>query len=103
MGQNDRNYSRAEAKKAAAQDKRRLRNFTGTYAGTADWGSVDGTLLTKAVAASARLGGALRLGYTRDGGAYAIGVYGDGEPYTIYIPPDDSIEDVLKGIIEDYE
>jgi hypothetical protein len=49
------------------------------------------------------MGGALRLGYTRDGGAYAVGVYGDGTPFTEYIPPSDDIEVYLKGIIEDYE
>jgi hypothetical protein len=49
------------------------------------------------------MGGALRLGYTKDGGAYAVGIYGDGTPFTEYIPPSDSVEDYLRGVIEDYE
>jgi hypothetical protein len=68
----------------------------------ADWAGVDGTLLAKAVASLARLGGALRLGYTRDGGAYAIGIYGDGDPFTEYVSPNDDINEFLEGLIRDY-
>lgn len=68
----------------------------------ADWGSCNGELLAKAVAALAGLGGALRLGYTRDGGAYAIGIYGDGEPFTEYVSPNDDLDEFLEGLIRDY-
>jgi hypothetical protein len=44
------------------------------------------------------VGGALRLGYSRDGGAYAVGVYGDGDPYTLYHPPEDDIDALLAKI-----
>jgi hypothetical protein len=44
------------------------------------------------------VGGALRLGYSRDGGAYAVGVYGDGDPYTLYHPPEDDIDSLLAKI-----
>ena len=44
----------------------------------ADWIRADAAQLQETIAAVAKTGGALRLGYSRDGGAYAIGVYGDG-------------------------
>lgn len=102
MGINDRAQARKEDKSRKAEEKRKLRKFGSSASDGADWTGVDGTLLGKAVGAIARDGGALRLGYTRDGGAYAIGVYGDGEPYTLYISPNDDIEEVLRGIIEDF-
>ena len=64
----------------------------------ADWSQVSAESLRDAIASVARVGGALRLGYSRDGGAYAIGVYGDGDPYTLYIPPGDDVEDALAKI-----
>lgn len=102
MGPNDRAQNRKDEQKRAAADKRKRRNRDTNMSGAADWESVDGTLLTKAVAAVARMGGALRLGYTRDGGAYAIGVYGDGDPFTEYVKPDDDMDSYLKELIEDY-
>jgi len=102
MGQNDRAYARKEQKQNAAAQKRKLRSFGQSATTGADWSGVDGNLLAKAVAAIARAGGALRLGYTRDGGAYAIGIYGDGDPYTVYVPPDQDIEEFLKGVVEDF-
>ena len=88
-----------------AEDKaveRKRRGHTKTSGAVADWGSVNGDLISKAAAAVARDGGAIRLGYTRDGGAYAVGFYGDGEPFTEYIPPGDDMDDFLKGVIDDY-
>lgn len=102
MGANDAKRNQQDDKRRKADENRKRRaNITSTT-GAADWGSVDGMLLGKAVAEVARGGGALRLGYTRDGGAYAVGFYGDGEPFTEYVPPSQDIEDYLKGIIEDY-
>jgi len=103
VGMNDRLQDRKDDKRKAQQEKRQRRVHSSTTAGIAEWGSVDGELLARAVSVVARMGGALRLGYTRDGGAYAVGIYGDGEPFTEYIPPSDSVEDYLKGVIEDYE
>lgn len=103
VGVNDRAQDRKINRKNQADEKRKRRANISTSQGTADWASVDGILLAKAVGVVARMGGALRLGYTRDGGAYAVGIYGDGEPFTEYIPPSDDIEIWLKGIIEDYE
>ena len=64
----------------------------------ADWRRATASVLQDAVAAVAKTGGAVRLGYSRDGGAFAIGVYGDGDPYTLYVPPDDDIDAVLARV-----
>lgn len=64
----------------------------------ADWGKANPEQLQSAIAATAKVGGALRLGYSRDGGAYAVGVYGDGDPYTLYIAPDEDIDAKLAQI-----
>lgn len=64
----------------------------------ADWSTADPELLKDAIVSCAKVGGALRLGYSRDGGAYAIGVYGDGDPYAIYVPPSDDIDAKLVEI-----
>ncbi len=103
MGNNDRDQNRKDDKAKAAAEKRKRRSSAGGARGTADWASVSGELVCKAVAAVARDGGALRLGYTRDGGAYAVGFYGDGDPFTEYIPPSEDVDEFLKGVIEDYE
>lgn len=102
MGKSD---EQLEQKGKSAKDKeatgtrRRNSHRSGV---PADWACVDGVLLAKAVAALAGLGGALRLGYTRDGGAYAIGIYGDGDPFTEYVSPNDDINEFLEGLIRDY-
>lgn len=103
MGVNDAKQSERENKKNAAGAARRRRANVGSGGNAADWAGVDGTLLAKAVAGVARLGGALRFGYTRDGGAYAIGFYEGDDKWTEYIPPGDDVEEYLKGIIEDYQ
>jgi hypothetical protein len=102
MGANDRARNQRDDKKKKAEETRRRRVNRSTNGTVADWETVSGELLLKAIATVARMGGALRLGYTRDGGAYAIGIYGDGEPFTEYVPPDESVDELMKGIIEDY-
>jgi len=102
MGANDAAQNRKDDKRKAAEDKRRRRSTSQLGNGPADWSTVNGDLLVKAIAAIARDGGALRLGYTRDGGAYAVGFYGDGAPFTEYIPPSEDVDEFLRGVIEDY-
>ncbi len=102
MGQNDRDFSRKESRQAAKSEKRKLRSFGSSASSGADWGAVNGDLVIKAAAALAGMGGALRLGYTRDGGAFALGVYGDGEPYTLYEANIETVEEMLKGMVEDF-
>jgi len=103
MGANDAARNKRDDKAKAAQDKRRRRTASGVSGNVADWAGINGELLSRAVAAVARDGGAVRLGYTRDGGAYAIGFYGDGEPFTEYVPPSEDMDAFLTGVIEDYE
>lgn len=67
---------------------------------TADWMSVNSTLVLEVISALSRAGGAARFGYTRDGGAYAIGVYGDGDPYTVYVGPDEDCDAILRQMVE---
>lgn len=69
----------------------------------ASWSDQDGQKLIEAIDLVAKLGGAIRLGYTRDGGAFAIGVYGDGEPYTEYCRAGDDIVGLLRDIAADME
>lgn len=103
MGINDRAQNRKDEKRAAAAEKRKLRDRTGHDGQVADWATVDGSLLSNFVAAVARDGGAARFGYTRDGGAYAVGIYGDGDPYTVYISPKEDINDWLNESTEDFK
>lgn len=100
---NDVKQNRKDDKARAAAEKRKRRSSHTGGGVTADWSGVDGSLLVRAVAAVARDGGALRLGYTRDGGAYALGFYGDGDPFTEYVPPSDDMDAFLQGVIDDYE
>lgn len=102
MGVNDRAQNKKDESKKVSEAKRLRRSGSVPTGTVADWAAADGVLLAKAIAAIARLGGALRLGYTRDGGAYAVGFYGDGEPFTEYIPPSDDIDEFLRGVINDY-
>lgn len=103
MGVNDRAQNRKDDKRKAAELKRKLRDRSSASGAVADWAQCDGMLLAKFIATVAVDGGAVRFGYTRDGGAYAVGVYGDGEPYTLYISPNEDINDWLRESIEDYQ
>ena len=61
MGVNDREQDRKDDKRRATEEKRQRRSNQGGNGSKADWESVDGALVVKAVAAIARSGGALRL------------------------------------------
>lgn len=102
MGANDREQNRKDDKRRAAEENRKRHSNQSSTKSPADWETVDHELLAKAIAAVAGMGGAIRLGYTRDGGAYAVGIYGDGEPFTEYVPPSDDMDEYLRGVINDY-
>jgi hypothetical protein len=81
---------------------KRARKFVPTTGklGVADWMGANPDALLGAIEAISRTGGAIRFGYTRDGGAYAIGVYGDGEPYTVYVRPNEDLDQTLREMAE---
>lgn len=84
-------------------EQRRIRRQNRGEGSVADWRSVDADLLSRAIAAVASHGFAIRFGYTRDFGAYAIGILGDGEPFTEYIRPTEDIDVYIAGLASDYE
>lgn len=94
---------RAKQSTLERRDARKARREKRNSGEVADFASADPLLLSRAICTLARVGGALRFGYTRDGGAYAIGVYYDGEHDTEYLRPDESLDDYLRGLIEDYD
>lgn len=69
----------------------------------ADWQSVNGETLKRAITAASNVGGAIRCGYSRDGGAYAIGIYGDGDPYTEFVRPSEDLNQFLLDITSLFE
>lgn len=61
--------------------------------------SEDGQKIIEVLDEITEMGGAIRIGRTRDGGALAIGVYGDGgEPYTDYLRPGESTLGYLREL-----
>jgi hypothetical protein len=88
-------------KKKSDLDKIRERRKGALQHEPADWLTADPTLVLRAIAAVARVGGALRFGYTRDGGAYAIGLYLSNDRTTEYVRPHEDINYYLEGLIED--
>lgn len=77
-----------------------LRKRDGEQSDVADWGSVTGTVLIDLVQLVARLGGAVRLGYTRDGGAYSVGIYLDDDRETFYCRPSDDLDGFISELTE---
>lgn len=86
------------AKKAGSTSRQTSLRASIVESRKADWESCDAEQLRTTIAIVAKVGGALRLGYSRDGGAYAVGVYGDGDPYTLYHAPDEDIDALLAKI-----
>ena len=103
MGVNDRVQDKKDASRRVSEAKKEAFKRKGSGSGIADWAGVDGDCVVRCVAAIGVGGGALRLGYTRDGGAYAIGIYDGDDKQTIYVPPSESVEEVLNEIREHYE
>lgn len=72
-----------------------------------DWAEVDHRLVTGAIVAAVRQGGALLFGCSRDKKSYSIKVYADGEGTPFYFPCNasgiDDMERMLTRIIETAE
>lgn len=69
-----------------------------------DWSEIQPTLLTGAVIAAVKQGGALLLGCSRDKKSYSVKVYigGEGTPYYFPCTPNgvEALEEFLYGIIQ---
>lgn len=65
-----------------------------------DWGTVTPKVLIDLVQVVSGLGGAVRLGYTRDGGAYSVGIYLDDDRETFYCRPSDDLDDFITRLTE---
>jgi len=103
MAQVERAAENRKDERKAAKEARKWQGISGRAGGSSNWTEVDGQLVTKAAAVVGSMGGAIRLGYTRDGGAFAVGIYGDGNPFTEYYHDVEEIEDFLRRVIETYE
>lgn len=67
--------------------------------GSMRWSQVNSVNLLELVDLATAVGGAIRLGCSRDGGALAMGVYGDGpEPYTLYSPSSEGMEEHISAL-----
>ena len=66
----------------------------------ADWGTVTPNLLVDLCQVVSGLGGAVRIGYTRDGGAYSVGIYLDDDRETFYCRPSDDLNDFVLRLTE---
>lgn len=65
------------------------------------YGNVDMAYLIELMVAVERVGGAIRLGTTRDGGAFAIGVYGDGpDVYNVYANNVEKLHEHFENLAE---
>lgn len=50
----------------------------------------------------ADVGGAIRLGKSRDGGVVAVGIYGNGDsPYTIYLHDCGELTEVIRCVVDE--
>lgn len=75
-----------------------LKRIERSVSETADWETVDGAILQKAIGVVTATGGALRFGYTTDGGAYALGIYSGDERYTEYFRSLNEVESYLEQL-----
>lgn len=66
-----------------------------------DWRTVPADKLLHTIALLATLGGALRIGATRDGGALAVGYYLDGDTWTEYVRPQEDCDAYFENAIAD--
>lgn len=86
----------------AMEENKRIRRDHRGSADVADFGSIEASLLVRAISAVSSRGCAIQLGYTRDGGAYRFRIVGDGEPYDEYVRPSEDVEEYLNGLILDF-
>lgn len=96
MGMNDREQDRKQNKRSRAKESRGRRAGA---AGTVDWGKFDWACTIALTEALVAVGGALRLGATRDGGAWALGIYQGDDYATEYVRPAEDFETASGEIV----
>lgn len=88
------NGNRVDARSRARESRQRERQ----HRAAVDMAALPMELLLQVLEAAVAIGGAVRIGVSRDGGAYAFGIYGDGEPYTEYVGASESVEEYLTNL-----
>lgn len=68
-----------------------------------DWAIVEPERLSKIIQLVTGRGGAIRFGYSRDGKAGSIGVYYGDDRDTVYLRPNEDVEDVISIIERAFE
>jgi len=97
MGVNDREQERKINKRDRAKQARGRR---ASQAGTVDWGGFDWEATQALCEEMVAVGGAVRVGATRDGGAWALGIYQGDDYATEYIRPAEDFETAIREIVE---
>lgn len=102
MAQTERMKEEKAAGMRRKMEEKRARRFHARR--SVDMAELNMDALHYALSRILSVGGALRIGVTRDGGAWAFGIYGDGgDPYTDYVPAGGDLEDYLRSVGEFFE
>jgi len=96
MGISDREIEAKGNKRAKAKAARGRRAAS---AGTVEWGGFDWACIQALTEALVAVGGAVRLGATRDGGAWALGIYQGDDYATEYVRPAENFETAIGEIV----
>jgi len=96
MGINDRDQDRKLNKRERSKQARGRRAQS---AGTVDWSAFDWNCFVAMAEGMVSVGGAVRVGATRDGGAWAFGVYVGDDYATEYVRPAEDFEVALQEIV----
>lgn len=67
-----------------------------------DWRTIPQTKLFDCMFLLAKMGGALRIGATRDGGALSVGIYLDGSNWTEYVRPQEDVDAFFDNLLQDF-
>lgn len=89
--------ARAKAREKRLAERRAERQLRGKV----DFDALHCAELRTLTAYVIEMGGAIRIGATRDGGAYAIGIYGFGEPFTEYCGASENFSEFCGQLASD--
>lgn len=96
MGMNDRDNERKLNKRERAKAGRSRRASSG---GNTSWEQFQWPCFIALAEELVKVGGAVRLGATRDGGAWALGIYVGDDYATEYVRPAEDFETALAEIV----